>query len=87
MMMHASDRNSHKSNGAAFMTGWATGTLIGAGLAFLFAPKRGTELRRQISKSADKLHRRASDACRDASQKVNDIMEKGREVYRAARAH
>ncbi len=45
--------NAHVENASsnAFLIGMITGGVIGAGLAFLFAPRSGTELRRRVQTS------------------------------------
>ena len=41
--------------GGSFVMGLLTGTVLGAGLGMLFAPKSGSELRNQISEHAGNL--------------------------------
>jgi len=43
------------SGGGSFVMGLLTGTVLGAGLGMLFAPKSGSELRSQISEQAGNL--------------------------------
>jgi hypothetical protein len=38
--------------GGSFVMGLLTGTVLGAGLGMLFAPKSGSELRNQLSEQA-----------------------------------
>jgi len=84
---------SQSSNGA-FFTGLVAGTLIGAGLGVLFAPRRGAELRGQvadsaatvgqtISKTVDTLTdqgRVAYDRARDVASRVGDVASRVGEV-------
>ena len=43
------DRFENEGNGGgSFVMGLLTGTVLGAGLGMLFAPKAGTELRNQL---------------------------------------
>ena len=46
--------------GGSFVMGLLTGTVLGAGLGMLFAPKAGSELRSQISDQANSLANQAS---------------------------
>jgi hypothetical protein len=43
------------SGGGSFVMGLLTGTVLGAGLGMLFAPKAGSELRNQLSEQAGNL--------------------------------
>ena len=52
--------------GGSFVMGLLTGTVLGAGLGMLFAPKAGSELRDQISDQAGNIANQASGAL-DAS--------------------
>ena len=79
------DRYEQEGGGAGFMMGLLTGTVLGAGLGMLFAPKPGSELRGQLSEQAGSLGRAAQDSMRRASESASSIAEKGREVYGRAR--
>ena len=50
------------SGGGSFVMGLLTGTVLGAGLGMLFAPKSGSELRSQLSEQAGNIANQASDA-------------------------
>jgi gas vesicle protein len=71
--------------GSGFMMGLLTGTVLGAGLGMLFAPKSGSELRNQISEGASSAKHAASDQYRRASEAAGHLAEKGREVVSKAR--
>jgi gas vesicle protein len=71
--------------GGGFMMGLLTGTVLGAGLGMLFAPKSGTELRGQISDSASSASRKASEQYKKASDAAHHLTEKGRGLYDRAR--
>jgi gas vesicle protein len=82
--------------GGSFVMGLLTGTVLGAGLGILFAPKSGSELRGQISEQAGNIanaasdqYRRVSDAASDQYRRVSeaagDLAERGREVYDKAK--
>ncbi len=71
--------------GSGFVMGLLTGTVLGAGLGMLFAPKTGTELRNQISETASTAGRAASDQYRKASEAASSLADKGRELYDKAK--
>lgn len=79
------DRFDNDSGGGSFVMGLLTGTVLGAGLGMLFAPKAGSELRGQLSEQAGNLKSTASDGYRKATQAAGDIAERGREYYDKAR--
>jgi gas vesicle protein len=70
------------SSGSSFVMGLLTGTVLGAGLGMLFAPRSGSELRHQISGQAGNLANTASEGYRRAAETAGDWAEKGREVGR-----
>src|SRR3989442_4720118 len=75
------DRFDHEgSGGGSFVMGLLTGTVLGAGLGMLFAPKAGSELRNQISEKAGDLANTASDGYRRASETAGEWAEKGRDL-------
>jgi gas vesicle protein len=65
--------------------GLLTGTVLGAGLGMLFAPKSGSELRGQLSEQAGHLANAASEQYKRASETASGWAEKGREAYDKAR--
>ena len=68
---------SQGSNGA-FFTGLLAGTLIGAGLGVLFAPRRRAELREQVAGSA-------ATVGQTISKTVDEWAERGRDAYNRGR--
>src|SRR5687768_17237956 len=77
------DRFDNESGGGgSFVMGLLTGTVLGAGLGMLFAPKAGSELRGQISEQAGNLANQASEGYRRAGSTASDWAEKGREKGR-----
>jgi len=70
--------------GVSFVLGLLTGTVLGAGLGMLFAPKSGSELRSQLSERAGDVANQASEGYRRASQSAGQWAEKGREAYNKA---
>jgi gas vesicle protein len=71
--------------GGSFVMGLLTGTVLGAGLGILFAPKAGSELRGQIQEQAGNLANTASEQYRRASGAASDIAERGKDIYDKAR--
>ena len=57
------------SGGGSFVMGLLTGTVLGAGLGMLFAPKSGSDLRNQISEQAGNLANSASEGYRRATER------------------
>ena len=49
------DNRTRGGGGGSFVMGLLTGTVLGAGLGMLFAPKAGSELRNQLSEQAGNL--------------------------------
>jgi len=72
--------NNEGSGGGSFVMGLLTGTVLGAGLGILFAPKAGSELRGQISEQAGNLANQASEGYRRATENAGQWAEKGRET-------
>jgi gas vesicle protein len=76
------DRVDNEGNGygsGSFMMGLLAGTVLGAGLGMLFAPKAGSDLRRQLGEQADSLANNASQTYRRASQAAGDWAGKAQE--------
>ena len=71
--------------GGSFVMGLLTGTVLGAGLGMLFAPKSGSELRNQLSEQAGNLANTASEGYRRAQETAGDWADRGRDMYDKAR--
>ena len=71
--------------GSSFVMGLLTGTVLGAGLGILFAPKTGSEMRGHLSEGANTVSRTASEGYRRAADAASSIAEKGRGLYGRAR--
>ena len=84
-MAYEYDRFEREDSGGSFLMGLLAGTVLGAGLGMLFAPKTGTELRSQLSEQTGKLKTTANDAYSQASEKVSQMVDRGREAYDRAR--
>jgi gas vesicle protein len=76
--------NEGGGGGGSFVIGLLTGTVLGAGLGMLFAPKSGHELRGKISEQAGHLASSASEQYRHAREAAGGWAEKGREMYQKA---
>jgi gas vesicle protein len=77
------DRNNE--GGGGFMMGLLTGTVIGAGIGMLLAPKAGADLRGQVAEQAKSFGTKATEQWSKASEAATGWAEKGREVVNQAR--
>jgi gas vesicle protein len=66
--------------GGSFVMGLLTGTVLGAGLGMLFAPKSGSELRSQLSEQAGNLANTASEGYRKAAENAGQWAQSGKEA-------
>jgi len=97
-MAYEYDRLEREDGGGSFLMGLLAGTVLGAGLGMLFAPKAGAELRNQLNEQAGKLRSTANDTLNQvkstagetysqATDKVSQIVDKGKEAYDRARSN
>jgi len=70
-MAYDYDRIEREDGGGSFLMGLLAGTVLGAGLGMLFAPKAGAETRRQLSEQANRLRSTANETYSQASDKIN----------------
>jgi YtxH-like protein len=84
-MAYEYDRLEREDGGGSFLMGLLAGTVLGAGLGMLFAPKTGSDLRNQLSEQTGRLKTTANDAYTQASEKVSQIVDRGRDAYDRAR--
>ena len=84
-MAYEYDRYEREDGGGSFLMGLLAGTVLGAGLGMLFAPKAGNELRNQLGESAGRIRNTANDAYHQASDKVNQMVDRGKDAYQRAR--
>ena len=80
-MAYEYDRLEREDGGSSFLMGLLAGTVLGAGLGMLFAPRAGSELRSQLSEQAGRLRHTAGDTYHQASEKVSQMVDRGREAY------
>ncbi len=85
-MAYEYDRFEREESGGAFLMGLLAGTILGAGLGMLFAPKSGAELRSQLGDQAGRLRDAAGDTYQQATEKVGQIVDRGRDAYDRARS-
>ena len=79
------ERYDNESGSGGFMMGLLTGTVLGAGLGMLLAPKAGSDLRGTLGEQARNLGSMASEQYRKATDSAGGWAEKGREVIDRAR--
>ena len=88
-MAYEYDRFEREEGGGSFLMGLLAGTVLGAGLGMLFAPKAGSELRSQLgtqlSDSTGRLRDAADQGYQQATEKVSQIVDRGRDAYDRAR--
>jgi gas vesicle protein len=84
-MAYEYDRYEREDGSGSFLMGLLAGTVLGAGLGVLFAPRPGAELRNQLTEQAGRLRSTAGDAYSQASDKITKVVDRGREAYDRAR--
>ncbi len=85
-MADSFDRYDHEHSGnGGFMMGLLTGTVLGAGLGMLLAPKAGSELRGAIGEQARTIGNAASEQYKKASEAAGTLAERGRDMVDKAR--
>ena len=77
--------DNESSGGGGFMMGLLTGTVLGAGLGMLLAPKAGSELRGAIGEQARTWSNTASEQYKKASETAGQWADRGREFVDKAR--
>jgi len=75
-----SNNHEERSGGSfqPFMTGLAIGAVVGATLALLYAPKKGTELREDIADTVDDVTTKFRNAIDHVKDTVSEIMDEGK---------
>lgn len=89
-MAYEYDRFEREEGGGSFLMGLLAGTVLGAGLGMLFAPKAGSELRSQLGTQLADQTGRLRDAAdplyQQATEKVSQIVDRGKDAYDRARS-
>ena len=73
-MAYEYDRLEREDGGGSFLMGLLAGTVLGAGLGMLFAPKAGSELRNQLNEQAGKLRSTANDTLNQVKSTANETL-------------
>ena len=79
------DRYDNEGGSGGFMMGLLTGTVLGAGLGMLLAPKAGSELRGTLGEQARNLGSMATEQYRKATDSAGTWADKGRDFVDRAR--
>jgi gas vesicle protein len=80
------DYERYGEGGGGFIMGLLAGTVLGAGLGMLLAPKSGSDLRDEIGEQAKHFGDRASEQYRRASETASNWAERGRDMVQQARS-
>jgi gas vesicle protein len=84
-MADSFDRYDNEGGGGGFMLGLLTGTVLGAGLGMLLAPKAGSDLRGAIGEQARNWSNAASEQVKRAQEAAGTWAERGRDMVDKAR--
>lgn len=68
-----------EQSGASFMLGVLTGAFVGAGVALLFAPKAGNEIRHQLGEQYRGLADRVGEQASHLRDRAQHLREQGTE--------
>jgi gas vesicle protein len=69
------NRNEGFAGGAGFALGIVAGVVVGAGVALLFAPKPGRDLRHDLGESMGNLGKKVADKYRDLAHRTGAELE------------
>jgi len=67
-------------NGKDFLIGMLVGSIIGASVAFLMAPKSGRELRQDLSEGYESVSRKTQELARQVGQYSEALLDKVKEM-------
>ena len=68
--------------GMSSMTSFIMGAALGAGLALLLAPDRGSETRRRVGQTMKRFGSQVNDQLGDVKDNVRSAVNSGREAFR-----
>ena len=77
-MANGYERSDNYDGGIIFVMGLMAGAVLGAGLGMLFAPKTGSDLRKQLSEQAATLASQAQEGYRKVAANAGQLAEKGK---------
>jgi gas vesicle protein len=83
-MAYEYDRIEREDGGGSFLMGLLAGTVLGAGLGMLFAPKAGADTRKQLSEQANRLRSTAGETYQQASDKIAQASQQASEKFTQA---
>lgn len=75
-----------RSTSLGFIMGLLVGTLVGAGLGILLAPKAGADVRGEIQRRGRNMGQQAADRYREASDTASRWADRGRETVDRVRS-
>lgn len=75
----------HGNRGGGFAAGLMFGAAVGAALGFMFAPRSGAEMRRQLKDSTSRLRRTAAEGWEQVAERGRELADTGREAYEEGR--
>ncbi len=78
------DDTNGRNSGASFLIGFIAGSMMGAGLALLFAPQAGDDMRREVADRAQRVRDKARDGFGSASERVTQFAERGKAMVQTA---
>ncbi|MCC6164810.1 MAG: YtxH domain-containing protein [Acidobacteria bacterium] len=73
-----------RQGGSTFLIGFIAGSMLGAGLALLFAPKTGDQTRREVAERAQRAREKARENFGTASERVTQFAERGKVMVQTA---
>jgi gas vesicle protein len=82
--MSADHQHAGTGSNASFLIGFIAGSMLGAGLALLFAPQPGDETRREVAERAQRVREKAREGLGSASDRVAQFAERGKAMYQDA---
>jgi len=71
--------------GMSSMTSFIMGAAVGAGLALLLAPDRGSETRRRLGQTAKRWSSQMKDGMQDVKDNMQNAVDTGRDAFRRER--
>ena len=83
--MNDQDLDRGMSNMTSNMTMFIVGAAVGAGIALLLAPDRGSETRRRLGQTAKRLSSTMRDNLGDLKSNVQSAVDSGRDAFRRER--